>query len=181
MRVRPGKEETGLTFNNLITGGIIPKEYIPAIQKGCEEVMQNGALAGYPLTDIEVDVYDGSFHDVDSSEVAFKNAARMAMKAGVLKATPVLLEPFMKMEIVIPEEYMGDVIGDVNSRRGQVMGSLPRGKNVVVNAFVPLENLFGYISDLRGKTKGQGTASMQFGHYAEVPRNIQQKIVESRA
>jgi len=180
MKVRPGKEGSGLTFVNSVVGGAIPREYFPAIEKGINEVVQNGALASYPIVDIEVELYDGSYHDVDSSEIAFKLAAQMAVKDGVLKSDPVLLEPIMKVEITVPEEYMGDVIGDANSRRGQVMGSTTRGKGVAINANIPLENLFGYISDLRGKTKGQGTASMEFSHYAEVPRNIQEKIVESK-
>jgi elongation factor G len=180
LKVRPGEPNSGLTFNNQITGGAIPREYIPAIQKGVEEVMQNGALAGYPIIDVEVDLFDGSYHDVDSSELAFKLAGALAMKEGVLKANPVLLEPIMKVDISVPEEYMGDVIGDANSRRGQVMGSETRGRGVVIKALIPLENLFGYISDLRGKTKGQGTASLEFSHYAEVPRNIQEKIVQSK-
>jgi elongation factor G len=180
LRIRPGEEGTGFKFNNLITGGTIPKEFIPAIEKGAKEVFENGALAGYPLTDVEVEVYDGSYHDVDSSEVAFKLAAVQAMKEGILKANPVLLEPMMKLEVIVPDEYMGDVIGDMNSRRGQVLGSEPRGKAVVIKGNVPLENLFGYISDLRGKTKGQGQASMELSHYDEVPRNIQEKIVAER-
>jgi elongation factor G len=180
LRVRPGEEGSGFKFINLITGGTIPREYIPAIEKGAKEVFENGALAGYPLTDVEVEVYDGSYHDVDSSEVAFKLASVQAMKDAILKANPVLLEPTMKLEVVVPDEYMGDVIGDMNSRRGQVLGSEPRGKTVVVKGNVPLENLFGYISDLRGKTKGQGQASMEFAHYAQVPKNIQDKIVAER-
>jgi elongation factor G len=180
LRVRPGQEGSGFKFNNQIVGGTIPREYIPSIQKGCEEVMQNGALAGYPILDVEVDLYDGSFHDVDSSEQAFKFAGAMAMKAGVLQANPVLLEPIMKVEVVVPDEYMGDVIGDLNSRRGQVLGSEKRGKGTVIFAEVPLENLFGYVSTLRGFTKGQGSPSMEFAKYAEVPRNIQEKIVSQR-
>ena len=186
LRIRPNAEgtestmESKIKFNNLITGGVIPKEYIPSIQKGCEEVAQNGALAGYPVLGVEVDCYDGSYHDVDSSEVAFKQAGAQAMKAAILAADPVLLEPIMNLEIVIPEEYMGDVIGDVNSRRGQILASETRGKQVVVKAEVPLENLFGYISDLRGRTKGQGTASMEFSRYAETPKNIQEKIIEGK-
>jgi elongation factor G len=180
LRVRPGEEGSGFKFINQITGGTIPREYIPAIEKGAKEVFENGALAGYPLTDVEVEVYDGSYHDVDSSEVAFKLASVQAMKDAILKANPVLLEPTMKLEVVVPDEYMGDVIGDMNSRRGQVLGSEPRGKTVVVKGNVPLENLFGYISDLRGKTKGQGQASMEFAHYAQVPKNIQDKIVAER-
>jgi elongation factor G len=180
LRIKPLERGEGFKFNNNIVGGAIPKEYIPAIQKGCEEVMQNGALAGYPLLDVEVSVYDGSYHDVDSDELSFKMAGVEAMKNAVMKANPVILEPIMKLEIVVPEEYMGDAIGDVNSRRGQVQGTDNRGKNKVVTAFVPLESLFGYISDLRGRTKGQGTASMEFAHYAEVPRNIQEKIIADR-
>jgi len=186
LRIRPNAEgaestmESKIKFNNLITGGVIPKEYIPSIQKGCEEVAQNGALAGYPVLGVEVDCYDGSYHDVDSSEVAFKQAGAQAMKSAILAADPVLLEPIMNLEIVIPEEYMGDVIGDVNSRRGQILASETRGKQVVVKAEVPLENLFGYISDLRGRTKGQGTASMEFSRYAETPKNIQEKIIEGK-
>jgi elongation factor G len=181
LRIKPGEAGSGLKFTNSITGGAIPREYIPAIEKGITEVVQNGALAGYPIIDIEAEVYDGSYHDVDSSEVAFKLAGAQAMKEGVLKCNPVLLEPMMKVEISVPEDYMGDVIGDVNSRRGQVLGSEPRSKAIIIRALIPLENLFGYISDLRGKTKGQGTASMEFSNYAEVPRSIQESIVESRS
>lgn len=180
IRVRPLERGQGFKFNNQIVGGVIPKEYIPAIQKGCEEVMTSGALAGYPILDVEVDLFDGSYHDVDSDELSFKEAGRIAMKDAVLKANPVLLEPIMKMEIVTPTEYMGDCIGDVNSRRGQVLGTSPRGQNTVIDANVPLENLFGYISTLRGFTKGRASASMEFGHYAEVPRNVQEKIIGER-
>lgn len=180
VRIRPLERGQGFKFHNKIVGGVIPREFIPAIEKGCEEVVQNGALAGFPVIDLEVEVYDGSYHDVDSSEVAFKLAASQAIKEAILKANPVLLEPIMKVEVVVPEAFMGDVIGDLNSRRGQVLGTETRGRNTVVKADVPLENLFGYISNLRGNTKGQGTATMEFGHYAEVPRNIQEKIIASR-
>jgi len=181
LKIRPAESGSGLNFINAITGGAIPREFIPSIQKGVEEVMQNGVIAGYPLLDAEVEVYDGSYHDVDSDELSFKMAGSMAFKEGAKNASPVLLEPIMKVEVVVPEEYMGDVIGDINSRRGQVLGSETRGKSMIVKGQVPLESLFGYISDLRGKTKGQGTASMEFGHYAEVPRNIQEKIVAERS
>ncbi len=181
LRIRPLERGVGFKFNNQIVGGTIPREYIPSIQKGCEEVMVNGALAGYEIIDVEVDCFDGSYHEVDSSEIAFKLAGSYAMKEGILKADPVLLEPIMKVEVVVPDDYMGDVIGDLNSRRGQVLGTGKRGKGTVINATVPLENLFGYISTLRGNTKGQGTASMEFNSYAEVPRNIQEKIVAGRA
>ena len=181
LRVRPNETGKGFQFINKIVGGVIPKEYIPAIQKGCEETCASGVLAGYPVVDVVVEVYDGSYHDVDSSEMAFKLAGSIAMKEAVLKADPVLMEPIMKLEVVVPEEYMGDVIGDLNSRRGQIISTDNRGKNKVITAHVPLEQLFGYISTLRGNTKGQGTASMEFSHYAEVPRNIQEKIIQLRA
>ena len=180
LRIRPSEVGVGFKFNNKIVGGAIPREYIAAISKGCEEVMQNGALAGYPIMDVEVDVFDGSYHDVDSNEMAFKLAAGMAMKEGILKAGAVLLEPIMKLEVVVPDLYMGDTIGDLNSRRGQVTGSEKRGKGTVIFGEVPLENLFGYISTLRGNTKGQGSCSMEFCKYTEVPRNIQEKIVSAR-
>ncbi len=178
--VDPEAEEKTPLFTNKIVGGTIPKEFIPAIEKGIKETVANGVLAGYPVVDVAAEVYDGSYHDVDSSEVAFKLAAAMALKEGIMKANPVLLEPIMDVEVVVPEEYLGDVIGDVNSRRGQINSTDDRGKAKVIKAFVPLEQLFGYISDLRGFTKGQGTASMVFGRYAETPRNIQEKIIESR-
>jgi elongation factor G len=180
LRINPVEAGTGNDFANKIVGGSIPKEYIPAIEKGVNETLGTGVLAGYPLVDIHVEVYDGSYHDVDSSEIAFKLAASQALKDGVLKANPVLLEPIMKLEVVVPDNYMGDVIGDLNSRRGQIESTDDRGKAKVIKANVPLSELFGYISTLRGFTKGQGTASMEFGHYDEVPRNIQEKIVEQR-
>jgi len=180
LKIQPNEPGAGNTFENKIVGGVIPKEYIPSVEKGVKEVESNGILAGYPVVDIHVEVYDGSYHDVDSSDVAFKLAAGLAMKEGFMKASPVLLEPIMKLEVVVPDEYMGDVIGDLNSRRGQIQGTDQRGKAKVLTALVPLENLFGYISNLRGNTKGQGTASMEFHSYSEVPRNIQEKIVASR-
>ena len=180
LKIEPMEVGHGITFESKIVGGVIPKEFIPAIEKGVKETTSNGVLAGYPLVDIHVEVYDGSYHDVDSSEVAFKMASTMALKQGVLDANPVLLEPMMKLEVVVPDEYMGDVIGDLNSRRGQILGSGTRGKNTVINALVPLEQLFGYISSLRGNTKGQGTASMEYDSHTEVPKNIQEKIISER-
>jgi elongation factor G len=180
LRITPQEPGAGFKFENKIVGGAIPKEFIPAIEKGVKETVSNGAIAGYPIVDLAVEVYDGSYHDVDSSEVAFKLAASQALKDGVLKADGVLLEPIMDLEVVVPEEYLGDVIGDLNSRRGQINSTDDRGKAKVIKSSVPLEKLFGYISDLRGFTKGQGTASMIFGHYAETPRNIQEQIIESR-
>ena len=181
IKIEPRERGEGFKFINGVVGGAIPKEYIPAIQKGCEEVVANGALAGYPVIDVQVTVYDGSYHDVDSSEMAFKNAGVLAMKEGLLKAGIQLLEPVMKIEVVVPEDYLGDVIGDLNSRRGQIGLTDNRGKNKVITAFVPLENMFGYISNLRGMSKGQGSASMEFDHYEPAPRMVQEKIVASKA
>lgn len=181
LKIEPLEKQEGFEFVNGVVGGIIPKEYISSIQKGCEEIMQNGALAGYPILGVKATVYDGSYHDVDSDELSFKQAAVMAMKDGILKANPVLLEPIMKVEVVCPNENMGDIIGDLNSRRGQVLGSNTRGQNIVIEANVPIETLFGYISTIRSLTKGRASASMVFAHYNEVPRNIQEKIVASRA
>ena len=181
LKIEPLEKQEGFEFVNGIVGGIIPKEYISSIQKGCEEIMQNGALAGYPILGVKATVYDGSYHDVDSDELSFKQAAVMAMKDGILKANPVLLEPIMKVEVVCPNENMGDIIGELNSRRGQVLGSNTRGQNIVIEAHVPIETLFGYISTIRSLTKGRASASMVFDHYNEVPRNIQEKIVASRA
>ena len=180
LKLIPLERGSGFKFTNKVVGGAIPREFIASIQKGCEEVMQNGALAGYPVLDIEVECFDGSYHDVDSSEMSFKLAGSKAMRDGIKAAGAVLLEPIMKVEIVVPEQYMGDAIGDTNARRGQVLGTDQRGRNTVIYAEIPLENLFGYIGDLRGKTKGLGTASLELGHYAEVPRNIQEKIIASR-
>jgi elongation factor G len=183
LRIRPMAvtAEKHFNFINKTVGGTIPKEYIPSVQKGCEEVIQNGALAGYPVIGVECEVFDGSFHPVDSSEMAFKLAGSHGMKDAILKANPVLLEPIMKVEIVVPEEYVGSIIGDVNSRRGQVLGQEARGRNIVVNANIPLENLFGYITTIRGMSKGLASASIEFAEYAEVPRNVQEKIVAARA
>jgi elongation factor G len=181
LKLVPKEVGHGVTFENKVVGGVIPREFIPAIEKGVNEVAANGVLAGYPLVDCHVEVYDGSYHDVDSSEVSFKMAATIAMKDGVRKANPVLLEPVMKLEVVVPDEYMGDVIGDLNSRRGQIQGSAKRGKATVITALVPLEKLFGYISTLRGSTKGQGTASMEYNSHDEVPRNIQEQIISARS
>jgi elongation factor G len=182
LRIRPNKEDPqGFKFINKVVGGTVPKEYIPSIQKGCEEVVQNGALAGYPVIGCEVEVFDGSFHPVDSSEMAFKLAGSLGMKDAILKANPVLLEPVMKVEIVVPDEYVGSIIGDVNSRRGNVLGQNTRGRNIVVDAQIPLENLFGYITTIRGMSKGLASASIEFDHYSEVPRNVQEKIVAARA
>ncbi len=178
--VEPQEPGTGYEFVNDISGGVIPKEYIPAVDKGIQESLQNGVLAGYPVVDIKVTLYDGSFHEVDSSEMAFKIAGSMAFKDGCRKASPVILEPMMKVEVEVPEDYMGDVIGDINKRRGQITSMDDRSGNKIVNALVPLAEMFGYSTDLRSMTQGRGTYSMEFSHYFEVPNNIAQEIIKKR-
>ncbi|TYP50882.1 elongation factor G [Thermosediminibacter litoriperuensis] len=172
--LEPGK---GYEFVNRIVGGVIPKEYIPAVDAGVREALQNGVLAGYPVVDVKVTLFDGSYHEVDSSEMAFKIAGSLAFKEAMKKAEPVLLEPIMKVEVVVPEEYMGDVIGDLNSRRGHIEGIELRSGAQVVRGYVPLAEMFGYATDLRSKTQGRGTYTMQFSHYAEVPKNIAESII----
>ncbi|GAB6934815.1 elongation factor G [Calditerricola yamamurae] len=172
---------SGFVFENKIVGGVVPKEYVPAVQAGLEEAMQNGVLAGYPIIDIKATLFDGSYHEVDSSEMAFKIAASQALKAAKDKCAPVLLEPVMKVEVVVPEEYMGDVIGDINARRGRVEGMEPRGNAQVIRAMVPLAEMFGYATALRSKTQGRGTYTMIFDHYEEVPKNIADQIINNRA
>lgn len=168
----------GFEFVDEIKGGIIPREYIPAIKKGIQEAMTNGVIAGYPLVDMRVAVYDGSYHEVDSSEVAFKIAAQRAMKEGVPRGGGVILEPIMKTEMVTPEQFMGEVIGDLNSRRAQIQETRTRGQMKVIDAFVPLAEMFGYTTILRSITEGRASFTMEFDHYQEVPRNIQEKIIE---
>ena len=173
----PQDPGTGFSFESKIVGGAIPKEYIGPIENGIKEAMENGVVAGYPMVDIKAIVYDGSYHEVDSSEMAFKVAGSMAFKAGATKANPVLLEPYVKVEVTVPEEYMGDVIGDLNSRRGRIEGMEPRNGVEVINAFVPLSEMFGYATDLRSKTQGRGNYSMEVSYYDEVPKNISDAIV----
>ncbi len=180
LRVKPGEPGSGFIFHNEIKGGVIPKEYIPAVEKGCEEAMQNGVLAGYPIEDVEVTLYDGSYHEVDSSEMAFKLAASMGFKEAAKKADPAILEPMMKVEVEVPEDFMGDVIGDLNRRRGQVNNMSDRSGNKIVDAFVPLSEMFGYSTDLRSATQGRATYSMEFDHYEEVPRNVAEEIIKKR-
>ena len=175
--LEPGK---GFEFENKIVGGAIPKEYIPAIEKGVAEAMENGIVAGYPVVDFKVTVFDGSFHEVDSNEMAFKIAASMAFKDGMKQASPVLLEPIMKVEVVTPDEYMGDVMGDLSSRRGRIEGMNVQGNAQVINAMVPLKQMFGYSTELRSITQGRATYTMQFDHYEEVPANIAEEIIKSR-
>ena len=177
-KVRPVSLDNGIKFVNKIVGGTIPKEYIPAIEKGVREAAENGVLAGYPVLGVEVEVYDGSFHEVDSSEMAFKIAASMAFKDAVSNASPVLLEPIMKLEVTVPEEFMGEVIGDLSSRRGKIMGMEMRGNMHVIKAEVPLAEMFGYATDLRSNTQGRGTFTMEFSHYEVVPTAIASGILE---
>ena len=177
LEITPRKPGEGFLFENKVVGGAIPKEYIAPIEAGVKEAMENGVVAGYPMVDIAVTVYDGSYHEVDSSEMAFKIAGSMGFKSGAEKANPVILEPYMKVEITVPEEYMGDVIGDVNSRRGRIEGMEARNGAQVINAFVPLAEMFGYATDLRSKTQGRGNYSMEVDHYEDVPRNIAEAII----
>ncbi len=173
----PQEPGVGFSFENKVVGGAIPKEFINPIEAGVKEAMENGVVAGYPIVDVKAIVYDGSFHEVDSSEMAFKIAGAMAFRNGAEKATPVLLEPYVKVEVIVPEEYMGDVIGDLNSRRGRIEGMEPRNGAQVINAFVPLSEMFGYSTDLRSKTQGRGNYSMEVSYYDEVPKNISDAIV----
>ena len=177
LEITPLEVGAGFTFENKVVGGAIPKEYIAPIEAGVKEAMESGVVAGYPMVDIGVTVYDGSYHEVDSSEMAFKIAGSMGFKAGAEKASPVLLEPYMKVDITVPEEYMGDVIGDVNSRRGRIEGMEARNGAEVIHSFVPLASMFGYATDLRSKTQGRGTYTMQVDHYEEVPKNIAEEII----
>ena len=177
LEITPRQPGEGFLFENKVVGGAIPKEYIGPIEAGIKEAMQNGVVAGYPMVDIGVTVVDGSYHEVDSSEMAFKIAGSMGFRSGALKATPVILEPYMKVEVTVPEEYMGDVIGDLNSRRGRIEGMEARSGAQVITAFVPLSEMFGYATDLRSKTQGRGNYSMEVDHYEDVPKNIAEAIV----
>jgi elongation factor G len=170
-------EKETFQFINKIVGGTIPREFIPAVEKGAKEQMESGIIAGYPLIDVKVTVYDGSFHDVDSSEIAFKVASSMALKDGALKANPALLEPIMKLEVVTPEEYMGDVVGDLNRRRGIVSGMTDVHAGKVLDGEVPLAEMFGYATDLRSATQGRATFTMEPLKYSEVPNNVAEAII----
>ncbi|RAZ65909.1 elongation factor G [Planococcus maitriensis] len=174
----PNEEGAGFEFENAIVGGVVPREYIPAVEAGLRDSLDNGVVAGYPLIDIKAKLFDGSYHDVDSNEMAFKVAASMALKNAVSKVNPVILEPLMKVEIVIPEEYLGDIMGDVTSRRGRVEGMDARGNAQVVRAMVPLSEMFGYATNLRSNTQGRGVFSMHFDHYEEVPKSIAEEIIK---
>ncbi|SIS61434.1 elongation factor G [Salimicrobium flavidum] len=177
----PNEEGAGFEFTNKIVGGVVPREYIASVEQGIKETMDNGVLAGYPLIDVKATLFDGSYHDVDSNEMAFKVAGSMALKEAKHKCQPVLLEPMMRVEVVIPEEYMGDIMGDVTSRRGRVDGMEARGPAQVVNAYVPLSEMFGYATSLRSNTQGRGAYTMHFDHYAEVPKSISEEIIKKNA
>jgi len=179
LRLEPLPADADYEFVNQIVGGVIPKEYIPAVDKGVYEQMQNGCLAGYPLLAMKVTLYDGSFHDVDSSEMAFKIAGSLALRKGALEANPALLEPVMAVEVVTPEEYMGDVMGDLNRRRGMVQGMEDSASGKVITADVPLSEMFGYATDLRSATQGRATYTMEFDKYAEVPGSIAEGIINN--
>jgi elongation factor G len=174
----PNEEGAGFEFENAIVGGVVPREYIPAVEKGLEDSMANGVLAGYPLVDIKAKLYDGSYHDVDSSETAFRVAASMALRAAAKKANPVILEPMMKVVITVPEDYLGDVMGHVTARRGRVEGMEAHGNSQIVNAIVPLAEMFGYATTLRSSTQGRGTFMMTFDHYEDVPKSVQEEIIK---
>ncbi len=180
VKISPAEENAGFVFENKIVGGAIPREYIEPARKGMEEALEGGILAGFPMIDVKVELYDGSYHEVDSSEMAFKIAGSMAIKEGCRKAQPCILEPMMKVEIEIPEEFTGTIIGDISRRRGRVEGQEPQGNtgNVIVRSIVPLANMFGYATDLRSNTQGRGTFSMEFDHYEQVPANIEKEIIE---
>ena len=177
LKLEPQEPGEGFTFENKVVGGAIPKEFIKPVEDGVRQAMESGVVAGYPMVDIKATVFDGSFHEVDSSEAAFKVAGSMAFKNGAEKANPVLLEPYVKVEVTVPEEYMGDVIGDLNSRRGRIEGMEARNGAQVINGFVPLSEMFGYSTDLRSKTQGRGNYSMEVAYYDEVPKNIADQIV----
>jgi elongation factor G len=178
LRLEPVAPDDEYEFVNEIVGGVVPREYIPAVDKGVQEQMRNGCLAGYPLLAMRVTLFDGSFHDVDSSEMAFKIAGSMALRKGALEADPALLEPMMAVEVVTPEEYMGDVMGDLNRRRGMVGGMEDSAAGKIINAEVPLSEMFGYATDLRSATQGRATYTMEFLKYAEVPANIAESIID---
>ena len=181
LKIEPREPGTGYEFVNGIVGGVVPREYIPAVDKGIQEQMQNGVIAGFPVVDVKVTLFDGSYHDVDSSEMAFKIAGSMGFKEGAKKASPALLEPIMKVEVVTPEEYMGDVMGDISRRRGilQGMEDSPAGK--IIRAEVPLAEMFGYATDLRSATQGRATYTMEFCKYTEAPNNIAEAVIKKKS
>ena len=181
IEIEPLERGQGFVFENAIVGGIIPKEFIPSVEKGVKEAMQSGVVAGYPVVDVKVKLFDGSYHEVDSSDIAFQIAGSIAFKEAMKKADPVLLEPIMEVEVETPDEYVGDVIGDLNSRRGKIMGMENKGVITVVKAYVPLAEMFGYATTLRSLTQGRGTFIMKFSHYEEVPQHVAEQIIGERS
>jgi elongation factor G len=179
LELEPLPHGTGFEFVDKIVGGSIPRQYIPSVEKDIVEAMVHGILAGFPTTDFRATVYDGSYHDVDSSDMAFKIAASMGFKKGMEQSQPTLLEPIMKVEVLVPEEFVGDIMGDMNSKRGKIMGVEAKGKNQVVRAVVPMAEMLKYAPDLRSMTGGRGTFTMEFSHYEEVPAHISQKVIEA--
>ena len=174
----PNEEGAGFEFENAIVGGVVPREYIPAVEAGLKDAMENGVLAGFPLIDVKAKLYDGSYHDVDSSETAFKVAASLALRNAIKSAKPAILEPMMRVDIQVPEEYLGDVMGHVSARRGRIEGQTPRGNALMINSQVPLSEMFGYATTLRSATQGRGTFTMTFDHYEVVPKSIQEDIIK---
>jgi len=180
LKIEPLEKGTGFEFVDSIKGGVIPQEFIPAVEKGVREAITKGVVAGYPVTDVKVTLYDGSFHDVDSSEIAFKIASAMAFSEAARRAKPVLLEPIMKIQIIVPSDFLGEVTGDVSSKRGKIKSMGERGNVRVIDSFVPLSEMFGYSTSLRSMTQGRGSFSMEFSHYEDVPQNVAAAIVEGR-
>jgi elongation factor G len=180
MKVFPNKSGSGYSFENKVTGGAIPKEYIEPVNQGIQGALQSGFIAGYEIVDVGVTLYDGSYHEVDSSEMAFKLAGSMALKDAMKKGSAILLEPYMKVEVVVPSEYLGDVMGDINSRRGKLEGMEEANGAQIIKSYVPLSEMFGYATDLRSKSQGRGNYTMQFDHYEEVPKNIAEKITGNK-
>jgi elongation factor G len=178
IKAEPLEPGSGFVFENIVVGGTVPREFIGPAQKGIEEAMQSGPMLGFPVVDMKVSLYDGSYHEVDSSEMAFKIAGSMALKEAVQKGAPALLEPIMRVEVTVPEDYMGDIIGDLNSRRGQIQGMEARGNAQIVRAFVPLSEMFGYATDMRSMTQGRASYSMFFDHYSQVPNNLAQQLMK---
>jgi elongation factor G len=178
--LEPNESGKGYEFVNSVVGGAIPKEYIPAVDAGIQGALASGVLAGYPVVDVKVTLYDGSYHEVDSSEMAFKIAGSMAFKEAMRKADPVLMEPIMKVSVIVPDYYMGDVIGDVTARRGSILGMEPRNGATQIDAHVPLSNMFGYATDLRSRTQGRGQYTMEPSHYEEIPKSIASELISGR-
>jgi elongation factor G len=181
LKIEPVNLGKGFTFINKIVGGVIPKEYIPAIEKGIKDQMQNGVIAGYPVIDVQVTLFDGSYHDVDSSEIAFKVASSQCFKEGIKKAKPVLLEPIMKVEVMTPENYMGDVVSDLNRRRGIIQNIIDSVSGKTIKSEIPLSEMFGYATSLRSQTQGRATYSMEFKRYSVAPNSITEKIIKNKS